>query len=56
MVKREIEENVTRFNMQSAKISIILLLGVFGAGCAKEICPRMCTCDVFEGFRRADCR
>lgn len=42
--------------MEIAKVSIILLLATVLNGVAKEVCPRMCICDVFEGYKRADCR
>jgi hypothetical protein len=35
-------------------IILVLLLGKCSQG--KEVCPKICTCDVFEGYKRADCR
>ena len=43
-------------NMEIWKSFVILMLVGLGSGEGKEICPKMCTCDVFEGYKRADCR
>lgn len=48
-------KNVTNSKMESVKVLIFLLMMTSG-GWTKEICPKMCTCDVFEGYKRADCR
>jgi hypothetical protein len=37
------------------KIAILINLIIFGAECG-EICPKICICDIFEGYNRADCR
>jgi hypothetical protein len=43
--------------MENWRIFVVLfVIGVIQRGDGKEICPRMCTCDVFEGYKRADCR
>lgn len=59
MVKEKVTENV-KIIMKSRKLSLFLslmvFLGVLNDVRGKEVCPKMCTCDVFEGFRRADCR
>lgn len=36
-------------------ILILLVLSLIQAGSSKEYCPKLCICDVFEGFKRADC-
>lgn len=54
MEKSRKSENVKKFKMNFVTISILLLL--IGHGTAREVCPRMCLCDVFEGYKRADCR
>lgn len=52
------EESFKNVNkMENLKIFVILITAVVaGLVDAKEICPKMCTCDIFEGFKRADCR
>lgn len=35
---------------------IFVQLVIVGSGFSKEYCPKLCICDVFEGFKRADCR
>lgn len=54
MVRRNFPKNVKSLKMEIAKLLILLLL--FGFGNGKEVCPKMCICDVFEGYKRADCR
>lgn len=59
MVKGKVSENVKlimKFRKLSLFLSLIVFLGVLVGGQGKEVCPKMCTCDVFEGFKRADCR
>ncbi|CRL02679.1 CLUMA_CG015911, isoform A [Clunio marinus] len=36
-------------------VFVAFCLIAFKSGNGKEICPRMCICDVFEGYKRADC-
>lgn len=57
MAQRKFVENVRKFKMKTAKLSIYLLLVVLGKEASgKEMCPKICICDVFEGYKRADCR
>lgn len=57
MALRNFVENVRKFKMKIAKLSIFLLLVVLvEEGSGKEMCPKICICDVFEGYTRADCR
>lgn len=42
--------------MKVAIVPIFLLVLSLTSGLGKEICPKMCICDVFEGYKRADCR
>lgn len=57
MAQRNFVENVRKSKMKFVKLSIFLLLMVLGKeGSGKEMCPKICICDVFEGYKRADCR
>lgn len=56
MVKGNLMKNVKLVKMEIAKVWIFLLLLNINDGLSKEVCPRMCICDVFEGYKRADCR
>lgn len=52
---KSFHENVKK--MENGKVFVIflvLMISVMGNG--KEICPKMCACDIFEGYKRADCR
>lgn len=42
--------------MKFAEFFTLLVLLVIESSEGKEVCPRICTCDVFEGYKRADCR
>lgn len=61
MVKRRVSENVNsmtesrRLSMFLLGVTVVLTL-VLKDVQGKEVCPKMCTCDVFEGYKRADCR
>lgn len=56
MVLEKIQKNVKLVKMEIAQLSILLLLLSLKSGFGKEVCPKICTCDVFEGYKRADCR
>jgi hypothetical protein len=51
---RKFLENVKMMDL--GKVLVLFIAWGVMEGGGKEVCPKMCTCDVFEGYRRADCR
>lgn len=54
-VKVKIQKLNLKMGLELIRIAILttfILYGVDGG----EICPKICICDIFEGYNRADCR